>query len=162
MCASRRDRLRHGVSLVEVLLTLFILAVALVPIITLFTNTHRIGHSARRQVDVTLHVQMLLEALAELEPADFPTVSQDQETILLADQGGGVTGGASARYQEVVDMFRQQKVPVDGMKRTVIAKRLRSGELQIRVEVDWDAVVGEERTRQHLTIPMLSTPRNWQ
>jgi len=158
MSASRRD----AFSLVEVLLTLMILALALIPIISMFSSTHRIGHSARRMVDVTLYMQTLLEALAELEPADFPTVPPDQETILMTDGGGGAGPGASPRYDEVVQFFRTRPVPVDGMKRTVYAKRLRTGELRVRVEVDWDAVVGEEKTRQHLDLPMLSTPRNWQ
>lgn len=166
MSASHPDRgasrSRSAVSLVEVLITLFILALALVPIISMFSSTHRIGHSARRMVDVTLHVQTLLEALAELEPADFPIVTPGQETILLADAGGGVGAGASPRYQEVVEFFTTRPVPVEGMKRTVIARRLPSGELAVRVEVEWDAVVGETKTQQKLVLPMLSTPRNWQ
>lgn len=153
---------RRGVSLVEVMLTLFILSMALVPIITMFSNTHRIGHSARRLVDVTLHVQTLLEALAELEPADFPPVVPDQEVILLADAGGGASASPSARYAEVAEFFTTRSVPVEGMKRTVIARRLRTGELAVRVEVEWDAVVGETKTQQKLVLPMLSTPRNWQ
>lgn len=160
MFVSRRDR--RGVSLVEVLLTLFILALAMIPIISMFSSTHRIGHSARRLVDVTLHVQTLLEALAELEPADFPTVTRNQELILLADAGGGANAGSSARYQEVVEFFTTRPVPVEGMKRTVIAKRLDTGELAVRVEVEWDAVVGESKTKQQLVLPMLATPRNWQ
>jgi hypothetical protein len=164
MSDSRREApvRRRGVSLVEVLLTLFILALALIPIISMFSSTHRIGHSARRLVDVTLHVQTLLEALAELEPADFPVITPGQETILLADAGGGASAGASARYQEVVEFFTTRPVPVEGMKRTVIARRLASGELSVRVEAEWDAVVGESRTQQRLVLPMLSTPRNWQ
>lgn len=160
MSAFRLDR--KAVSLVEVLLTLFILALAMIPIISMFSSTHRIGHSARRLVDVTLHVQTLLEALAELEPADFPAVTRNQEIILLADAGGGASSGTSPRYQEVVEFFTTRPVPVEGMKRTVIAKRLDTGELSVRVEVEWDAVVGESRTRQSLVLPMLSTPRNWQ
>lgn len=158
MSASRRE----GLSLVEVLITLFILAVALVPIISMFSSTHRIGHSARRLVDVTMHVQTLLEALAELEPQDFPVVTPGQETILLADAGGGAGAAASPRYQEVVEFFTTRPVPVEGMKRTVIARRLPTGELAVRVEVEWDRVVGEARTQHRLVLPMLSTPRNWQ
>jgi len=156
-----RHRPRSGLSLLEVLLTLVILALILVPIIRVFTASHRIGYSAKRLVDVVVHVQALVEALAELEPADFPVPPGDTTDKLLMDDEGKQEPGNTARYKEICDFF-QRKPPVEGMKRELSAKRLATGEVEVRVHVTWTAVQGEQRTQQELTIPMLATPRNWQ
>lgn len=158
MSASRRDR---GMSLVEVLITLVIISLALVPIIQVFSTSHRIGFSARRLVEVTLHAQTLVEALSELDQSDFPQITAGQQTILMSDTGGG-SGSGTGKYGEVLDLFNRKPLPVEGMTRTIMANRLATGELELTIEVEWDAIVGEKKTRQKLTIPMLSTPRNWQ
>lgn len=159
---SRSASRRRALSLVEVLLTLVIFSLALAPIINLFTSAHRIGHAARRLVDVTLHAQAILEALAELEPVDFPaSIATSGQMTLMADSGG-VTVGQSDRYDQVVAFFQRQPLPVAGMQRTVNARRLQTGELEVWIVVDWLAVIGEEKTKQTITLSMLSSPRNWQ
>jgi prepilin-type N-terminal cleavage/methylation domain-containing protein len=157
MSGSRPDR---GMSLVEVLLTLVIISLALVPIIQVFSQSHRIGHSARRLVEVTMHAQSLLEALAELDDTELP-VPQGTEVIVLSDAGGGGFQG-TGRYTEVEELFKRRPLPVEGMTRTIVAKKLATKELELRIDVEWDSVVGEKKTRQKLSLPMLSTPRNWQ
>ena len=156
---SRADRADRGLSLVEVLVTLVILSVSLVPIITLFTSSQRMGTSARKLVDVTLHAQTIVEALAQLDPADFPVVAAGQESTLLADGGPPLPGG-SARFDEVAAFFA--KPPPIAMERRVTARRLASGEMLVRIDVAWQAVVGERATRHTISIPMLAAPRNWQ
>lgn len=157
MSAFRRER---GLSILEVLITLTILALILVPIIQIFSSSHRMGHSARRLVDVVVHVQSLVEAISELDPADFPPLTAGQETVLMNDDGRA-GGGGTPRYQEIVDYFNRPR-PIADMKRSLIAKRLTTGEVEVRIAVDWQGVLGEEKTRQKLVLPMLATPRNWQ
>lgn len=157
MSAFRRER---GISLVEVLLTLVILSLVMVPIIQVFTSSHRIGFSAKRMVDVVVHVQALVEAVAELDPVDFPALSPGQESVLMDDEGRAGSGG-TPRYQQVCDYFARPK-PVEDMKRSILAKRLPTGEVEVRIEVTWFAILGEQRTEQKIVLPMLATPRNWQ
>ena len=155
MFTSRRER---GFSILEVLFSLVILALIMVPIIQIFSSSHRMGFSARRLVDVTIHVQSIVEAVSELDPADFPQVNG--EKVLMDDEAPPV-GGGTAKYQEICDYFARKK-PVDGMKRFIIATRLPTGEVELRIEVTWNAIQGEDRTQQKLVLPMLATPRNWQ
>lgn len=150
---------RGGFSLVEVLLVLGILAVGVVPVLQMYSASHRIAHSAHRLSEVTLHAQSILEALAELSLEEFPAVVKGERTVLLADQGPAAPGGGP-RFAQVVEFF-QKKPPLE-MARLVTAERLAGGELVIRVQVQWQAVVGEDATWQQIVLPMVSTPRNWQ
>jgi hypothetical protein len=144
--------------MVEVVLCLGILSVALVPIVGLFSSSHRIGHSAQRLVDVTLHAQMLLEALAELDAEEIPSIPAGSEQTLMAD-GGPSPRRAGARFNELVQFFAK-KPPVE-MTRTIVARRLASGELLLRVDVEWLAVARDPATRQAVSLRMLSIPRSW-
>ena len=84
---------RSALSILEVLICLVILAFALVPILNLFTSSHRIGHSARRFVDASMYGQTILEGVSMLEPADLPTIAPGSELILL----DGATGQPQGR-----------------------------------------------------------------
>ena len=146
-------------TLVEAVLVLAILSAAVVPVVTMYTASHRVAFSARRLTEVTLHAQDLLEALAELSVDEFPPVKVGQATTILTD-GGQAAAGGSPRFAEVVAQFSKEP-PVD-MDRVVTAERLPSGELLLKIQVDWKAITGEAATTQHLVLPMLATPRNWQ
>ena len=157
--ALRAGRRSGGFSFLELLLTLGILAAALVPILTMYSSSHRIGHSARRLSEVTLHAQSILEALAELETAEFPAVPPGVETTLLSDAGPAASGGGK-RYAEVEQYF-SKKPPLE-MERSVTANRLPTGEMVLKITVKWYAVSHDASTEQTIALPMLSTPRNWQ
>lgn len=149
---------RAAFSLVEVVISLLILSTILVPIINMFVNSRRVSHSAGRMVEITLHCQMLLEALSHLEPRDLPEIDADSEILLLAD-GVALPGASSPNLQLLVDAFKKQ--PPLPMQRKLAARRLATGELALRIEVTWLAVVGEERTRQKATFRMLTIPYSW-
>lgn len=154
---------RHGgrtaFSMVEVLLVLGILAVGIVPILSMYNSTHRVAHSAYRLTEVTLHAQAVLEALAELRIDEFPPVPPGEKTILLADDGPAAA--ASDPHFAQVEAYFKKKPPLE-MARVVTAERLATGEMLLRIEVKWRAVVGEDATMQTIVLPMLATPRNWQ
>ena len=155
-----RFRSDRGLSIIEVLITLVILAMVLVPIIQVFTSSHRIGFSAKRMVDVVVHVQSLVEAVAELDPVDFPPLTVNQESVLM-DDDGRPCAGTTPNYQQVCDFFGRPK-PIKDMKRSISAKRLQTGEVEVVIEVTWFAIEGEQRTEQKIVLPMLATPRTWQ
>jgi Tfp pilus assembly protein FimT len=159
------SRSRAAISLIEVLFTLVILALVLVPVIQVFTQTRRMSHSAQRLVDVTVHVQSLIEAVAGLEPKDLPSSAQSSggggttEVTLLSDSRPPDAG--SAKWQQVVDFFKKPP-PVRGMERLLAVKFLPTGEAMLRVKVTWTAIEGEKKTEQSIELPMLCTPKNWQ
>lgn len=139
-------------------MSLMILASILVPIINMFINSRRVSHSAGRMVDITLHCQLLLEALSHLEPRDLPDIDQDSEVLLMADNVSLPSDG-SDRFKQLVTAFKKP-TPVP-MERKLAARRLPTGELALRCDVTWLAVVGEEKTRQKATFRMLTIPWSW-
>lgn len=149
---------RSALSLVELLLCLGILAVALVPILNLFTSSHRIGHSARRQVDASMYGQTMLEGLAMLEPADLPAIAPGSELILL--DGATAAPGGGPKFREIANYFNAAQ-PFPMQERTVTALRADTGELLLKLELKWLGVVGDERTAQTAQLQMLTPPKSW-
>lgn len=150
--------MRRGFSLVEVVICLLILSTILVPIINMVMTSRRVSHSAGRTVEITLHCQMLLEACSHLEPRDLPDIDPDSELLLMGD-GIALPAAGSTNFRTLVDAFKKP-TPLP-MQRKLAAKRLTTGELALRIEVTWLAVVGEERTRQKATFRMLTIPYSW-
>jgi hypothetical protein len=157
MPASRPER-RIAFTLTEVLVLLGVLMLVVGPALTIHLSSQRIAHGARRQTEVTLHAQTILETLAVLSAEDFPAVDSGG-TVLLDDSGPAATGGGPA-FEQIAAFFR--KPPPFEMHRMVTATRLPTGQLLLKLEVRWMAVVGETRTEQTLTLPMLANPKNWQ
>src|SRR5687768_7386200 len=124
----------RAVSLVEVLLAYAILAVLLAPLIGMYTQSHRTGHSAIRRVEVTLHAQMLLEGLAALAPSDLPPREGGAESVLLSDEAAPAPGGGPG-FLKVRKWFNKP-LPFQ-MKRNAVAEVLPGGELLLRVDVTW-------------------------
>lgn len=149
---------RRGFSMVEVLISMIILALILVPIINMFMTSKRVSHSAGRTVEITLHAQMILEALSHLEPRDLPDIGPDEELLLMADGVALPTDGTD-NFKLLLAAFKRP--PPVTMTRKLAAKRLPTGELALRIDVSWLAVVGEERTRQKATFRMLTIPWSW-
>lgn len=148
-------RARAGLSLVEVLLCLALLATIVVPIIDMFMNSAHVTVTSGRLVEVSLHGQMLLEALSQIEPRDLPQTTLDQEELVAAD---GLASGPSGepRYQAWRAAF--QKKPPFPMQRSVTIRRRSTGEAELGLMVTWQGTEGEEKTRQRIHIHMLSTP----
>lgn len=147
-----------GVSLVEVVVCLLILAAVVVPIMNMVIASRRASSSAGRIVDVSLHAQLLLEALSHVDPRDLPPIEPDTDVLLLDDRIPATADGGPA-FRALVDVFRRP--PPVPMQRRVAAQRLPAGELALRVDVTWLAVVGEERTRQHASFRTLTVPWSW-
>ena len=154
-----QTRSARGFSLLEVMICLVILAFTLVPIVDMFSNSHRISHSSQRLVQVSLHGQMLIEAVAMMNPEDLPTIPVDAEVTLLSDDLGGV-GGGGPQFASLNTFF--QKPPPFKMQRTLTGRRLPTGELLVRIKMEWLGVAQEDSTHQEITLRMLSAPRNWQ
>lgn len=156
----------RGFSIIETLITLTILAVILVPIIQIFTQSQRQGVSARRLVDVVLHSQSILEALSQLEPIDFPPLPPAAQgtasAAILVNDDGRELAGSSTKYQQLIKYFKEQRPKnFEDMKRELSAQKLANGEVEVFIVVTWQGVKGEDRTRQKIILTMLSTPRNW-
>lgn len=147
---------RDAFSLLEVVICLLIFGLALQPIMQMLTASHRMSVSARHLLDATVQAQTLLEAVGQLSTAELPPIPPGTETVILPARG--VASGAG-RWREVAAFFaRPTPIPMD---RRVIARRFPTGELQLRVEVDWIALVHDEKTRQTLSLATFSTPRSW-
>lgn len=151
---------REAFSLIEVLLGITILAIAIGPIVAMFTASHRTSHSARRLLDATLHAQTVLEGLASLEPADLPPIPPGADVILVKDPGAFL-GGGGPRFDEVARYFARS-APFPEIHRTVSAHRAGTGELVLKMEVRFRAVLSDEKTEQLLTLHSVTAPRNWQ
>lgn len=149
---------RSALSILEVLICLVILAFALVPILNLFTSSHRIGHSARRFVDASMYAQTILEGVSMLEPADLPTISPGSELILL--DGATAAPGGGPRFREIATYFNASQ-PFPMQERTVTALRADTGELLLKIELKWLGVAGDERTSQTANLQMLTPPKSW-
>ena len=145
--------------MVEVLLCLGILAMVLVPVVDLFTSFHRVSTGASRLVEVALHGQTLVEALAQMDPADLPELPAGTSRILIGD-GQPDPAGAAGRLAAFVEYFHRR--PPADVTRTITMKRLATGELAYRIQLEWLAITGDARTRQRVEIPVVGVPRNWQ
>jgi prepilin-type N-terminal cleavage/methylation domain-containing protein len=157
MSSSSPDRARRALTLVEVLICLVIFALALTPVISLFSSSHRAGHMARRQMEATMHAQTLLEAVAQLEPWELPAVPRGSAVTLL--ETGGAPAGGGGRWPQVVAYFaRPTRLP---MQRRVTAMRMQGGAPLVSVEVGWLAVEGEPVTRQNLLLETFSAIHAW-
>jgi Tfp pilus assembly protein PilV len=149
---------RRAVSLVEALVCLLLLALVLVPVIDLAVSSRRASHSAARTIEIALHAQKLLEALARLDVHELPPVPEENEVLILAD-GVPLKRAGGDRFREVERLFEQQ--PPLAARRKVAAQRLATGEMLLRLDVDWTSVAGEERTRQRASFRMLASPGSW-
>src|SRR4051794_1720019 len=105
MMASSSGRER-AFSLIEVILTLVILALVLVSVLDLVSASRRTSASAKRQLAVALHAQTLLEGLAMIPPDELPSLKPGQPALLLADSGQSPTQG-SGRFAAVARYFRE-------------------------------------------------------
>lgn len=158
MSSSSRERRAAGVSIVEVLVCVVMLAVALVPILDLTISSSRMGHSARRMVDASVYGQTILEGLAMLEPEDFPDIPPGVEQILLDGDQPGASGGP--RFMEAATYFNQS-APFEFIQRVVSAKRHSSGGLLLTVDLKWLGVVADDRTVHSIRMHVLTPPRKW-
>ncbi|MBI2945996.1 MAG: prepilin-type N-terminal cleavage/methylation domain-containing protein [Candidatus Wallbacteria bacterium] len=148
----------RGFSLIEVVIGVGIFAAALVPMMDLVTSSTRMSVSAGRMLEATLHGQTLLQALAELEPAEFPPVATGDETVVLQD-GASAAPGQGPRWQALAAYYAR---PTSfAMQRRALARRLAGGELAVRVEIVWTSTPGEADRTQTVSLQTLSTPRNW-
>jgi len=147
-----------GVSLVEVLVCVTILILALIPISTLFSSSHRIGHTARRHIAVTLQTQALLEAVAQLDTWELPAITPIGETTLLDDEQGFVAN-ATGRWPQVVQYATRAKTA--DVFRKVVASRGADGRIRITVRSRWLSVAGDSRTWQTLVLSGFSSVRSW-
>ena len=167
MRLSTRDP-RRAVSLLEVLVALSILVLVVPSLFDLFTASQRIGHSARRQIDVVLHGQSLLEAVAGMQSADLPQVPIDNggstlTHVLLSDhypRSFFASQNSSPRWQNMVALFFDTPPPLP-MTRTISARQLATGEMVIQIDIEWESIQGEVRTEQSLQLEAFSTVENW-
>lgn len=155
---SSRSEEAEGVSLIEIVIAVGIFAMALVPLIDLVVSSSRISVSATRMLDATLYGQTLLQALAELEPTEFPPVATGEERLIL-DGATAPSSGGGPRWQAL--MAYCALPPVFTMQRRAFARRMPGGELVVRVELEWAAAPTDTARVQRVSLQTLSTPRNW-
>jgi hypothetical protein len=150
---------RAAFSLLEVIVCLAILVLALVPLSTMFSSSHRMGHIANRHIAVTLEAQALLEAFSQLELWEFPTLNPSGETCLMSDADGSIAQG-SGRWSQVVRYVKGSRMESD--QRRVTANKDETGAVVITVQVDWMSVEGDRRTSQSMCLRGLSAVRGWE
>lgn len=147
-------------SILEIVLGLAIFAIAMPAILQLFTNLNRTTYAADRLVDATIHGQMILEAVLELQQDELPTIPATGSVVLFQD-GVGVLPGGTSRWDEVV-AFLAQPVPVPGMIRTITAERFAADDrLLLVVSLEWRRVGHEAGNVQSIRLQGTSTSLGW-
>ena len=86
MSTSRSDR--RGSGLLGILVGGAVLALGLLPALSMVGTASRVGESASRRVEVVRHAQALVEALARSQGRDLPTLLVGEEAVLLDDEAG--------------------------------------------------------------------------
>lgn len=151
---------RRGTTLLEIVIGLAILGLVLAPLMSLFTASRRASYAANRLIEVSMEAQMVLEALAQLEPADI-NLPPAGDVLVFTDQAPiGVTG--SARYQSILDYFNARPRPASLLRKVTAHRLPGTNQLEFQLEATWIAVVGDTTTEQSLTMAMASIPRSWQ
>lgn len=141
MCSSIPRSRRPGLSLVEALLAVLILAVAGIPLVQLLASARRAGHSAERMLQAGLHGQTILDAVCALSPDELPGAS-DAETEW--EGAGGVQPG-TGRWDEVRAYLAAP--PPFPLERRILARRFPDGTVLVRVELAWRRVVDQVESR---------------
>jgi len=150
---------RSSFSLVETLVCLAILVLALIPLGTMFSSSHRIGRMAERHVAVTLEAQALLEAFSQLELWEFPTLSSGTETCLMNDADGSIAQG-TGRWAQVAQYVTGNRMTRS--RRKVTASKDETGAVVVTVQVDWMAAEGDQRTCQSMCLRGVTVVRGWE
>src|ERR1043166_2017642 len=120
----KRAKCSRGISILEVLISIIIFMLALIPVADLFSTSNRMAASAQRFLEATLHAQTLLEAVCEIDPDDLPRLPDapatgDADDKLLLDSDGNQLSGGKGRWPELVTWFN--KPPAFPMERRQIA-----------------------------------------
>ena len=158
----RRGPERRGASMLEVVIGVVILSLALVPLLSLFMSSRRVGYSAKRLLDVSVNAQTVLEALSGLEESDYPMTFVPGSAQTILDDDYPVATSGKPRFDQIAKyFFREPGPPLKDMKRQVQVERLAGGELFLKFVVEWEGIIGEQGTLQTTSLTMLSTPRNW-
>lgn len=143
-------------SILEVLIAAVLLLVLSIPLITLVGSANRIGYSADRMLAATLHAQVILDALGQLEAGEMP-LGVAGETVLF-DEGSGLVPGDNGRWAEVEAFFALD--PPFAMERRVVAERLPTGDVVLTVEIGWRAQPDQPATRM-VELSSLAFPPVW-
>ena len=129
-----------------------ILGVLLTPIMDMLITSNRVATSARRMLDTTLYAQGLLEAMAELAPGELP----DHNGELLGKETPA--GSHPGRWREIAAELSAEP-PFPLAHRSIRIQHLRDGNVEISINVEWYGVVGDEKTKQAITLRELSVQR---
>jgi prepilin-type N-terminal cleavage/methylation domain-containing protein len=148
----------HGFSLLELLISIVIFMIALIPIADMLSSGNRLAAAGHRLLEATLHGQTLLEAITQLEPREIPA-DGSTESLLLEGPSAAAPGG-SGRWPELVT-FYSRPTPFP-MERQVRASKLPDGRTIISVHIEFERVPGEAATRHTILMQGLAVPRGWQ
>jgi type II secretory pathway pseudopilin PulG len=162
----RHFRDRSAVCLIEILVALAVLALALAPVLGLFTSSQRTGHSAHRLLAAALHARALAETAAHLRPDELPLLDPGSELELPLDAHDDPPGGsgkdtdptAGENGQTVPPVFNTLPRPAFVLARRLLLRRLVDGTLMTRAEADWESVPGDPASRQRIEMLAVGDP----
>ena len=137
----------QGFSILEALLCITIFTLALVPIVSLFTSSHRMSHSARRLIDATAHAQSVLDTAAERGMGGMDALSEEGEKVLIHDES---RADEEHPRRDVLACADMTVVPFSGLKRHLTARKS-GGSVLYKIEVEWLS-----GTRQKVTLQKLA------
>lgn len=159
---TRRRRFRYarairGISLLEMLIALVLLAVAGAPVLDLLTQSRRLSVMASHQVTASAEAQTLLEGVAALEPSDLPSGAASPAPAPILADGGPNGAGGSAKWSELVKLFGERSRPE--MKRTVETAAMGAGRILVRVKVRYVKLVTAKEPAREIALVGLSVNR---
>ncbi len=151
---------RSGFSVLEIVIAITLFLVAMVPIVSLFTQVNRTSYASNRLLDATLHGQLALEAILELEPDELPALADTDQKILFDDVTGlRLTGGP--RWDEII-AYLSLPPPFPMSNRRIVAETFGDpGKISITVEIRWLRVAQDENTSRSIELRGVSSPRGW-
>lgn len=133
--------MRRGVSLLEILISLTLFLLMLVPLLELLTGSHRRSVSARKLLDATSFAQTLMDAVAELPAGDLAAVTAAAR-IQLSDDLDDPTLPKGPRWNEIRTYAKYRK-PAAVTSWVLTAERTATGHVMVRIHVTWHPPAGE-------------------